>query len=265
MHLVDQIKEKARQNKQTVVLPEGYDDRMVQAAGQIVADGLANVVLLGAPEVLRARAAELGASLDGVTLLEPKAAPQLDAYADELMELRRKKGLTREDALALLTGEDNLYFGAMMVRRGDAGGTVAGYDRAALSTYTWIAQGMIAVVVLFGQFELAQRVRPGDVAVDDAEDVARAADAGRGERLLRGHRDGAVPRRDGGTGHGDDVRVHRATGVEHRQGADERGREHRPRGDRDPRPDHRHGPDGIFAKTSQPGVHRREHDVSSNF
>ena len=126
MHLVDQIKEKARQNKQTVVLPEGYDDRMVQAAGQIVADGLANVVLLGAPEALRARAAELGASLEGVTLLEPKAAPQLDAYADELMELRRKKGLTREEALALLTGEDNLYFGAMMVRRGDAGGAVAG-------------------------------------------------------------------------------------------------------------------------------------------
>jgi phosphate acetyltransferase len=126
MYLVGQIKEKARQNKQTVVLPEGYDDRMVQAAGQIVAEGLANVVLLGAPETLRARAAELGASLEGVTLLEPKAAPQLDAYVDELMELRRKKGLTREDALALLTGEDNLYFGAMMVRRGDAGGAVAG-------------------------------------------------------------------------------------------------------------------------------------------
>ena len=126
MHLVDQIKEKARQNKQTIVLPEGYDDRMVQAAGQIVAAGLARVVLLGNPDSLRARAAELGASLEGVTLLEPKSAPRLQAYADELVELRKKKGLSREEALALLTGEDNLYFGAMMVRLGDAGGAVAG-------------------------------------------------------------------------------------------------------------------------------------------
>ncbi len=126
MHLVDQIKAKARQSLQTVVLPEGYDDRMVQAAGQIVADGLARVVLLGAPETLEAKAKELGASLEGVTLLDPKAAPQLEAYVDELVELRKKKGLSRDEAKSLLTGDDNLYFGAMMVHKGDAGGAVAG-------------------------------------------------------------------------------------------------------------------------------------------
>lgn len=126
MHLVDQIKAKARQSLQTVVLPEGYDDRMVQAAGQIVAAGLAKVVLLGNPEALQAKAEELGASLEGVELLDPKSAPQLEAYVDELVELRKKKGLSREDARALLTGDDNLYFGAMMVRKGDAGGAVAG-------------------------------------------------------------------------------------------------------------------------------------------
>lgn len=126
MHLVDQIKEKARKNLQTVVLPEGYDDRMVEAAGQIVKDGLARVVLLGNPEKLRAKAAELGASLEGVTLLDPKDSPSLETYVDELVELRKKKGLSREEARALLTGEDNLYYGSMMVRRGDAGGAVAG-------------------------------------------------------------------------------------------------------------------------------------------
>ena len=126
MHLVDQIKAKARQNLQTVVLPEGYDDRMVEAAGQIVSDGLARVVLLGAPATLTAKARELGASLAGVTLLDPKAAPQLESYIDELVELRKKKGLSRDEARALLTADDNLYFGAMMVRRGDAGGAVAG-------------------------------------------------------------------------------------------------------------------------------------------
>ncbi len=126
MHLVDQIKAKARESLQTVVLPEGYDDRMVEAAGRIVGDGLARVVLLGDPEALRAKAAELNASLEGVTLLDPANAPQLDSYIDELVEIRKKKGLSREDARALLTAKDNLYFGAMMVRRGDAGGAVAG-------------------------------------------------------------------------------------------------------------------------------------------
>ena len=126
MHLVEQIKAKARENLQTVVLPEGYDDRMVEAAGQIVSDGLAKVVLLGNPQQLRAKAGELGCSLEGVTLLEPAAAPQLEAYCDDLVEIRKKKGLSREEAKSLLTDEDNLFFATMMVRRGEAGGAVAG-------------------------------------------------------------------------------------------------------------------------------------------
>ncbi|OQY18886.1 MAG: phosphate acetyltransferase [Desulfobacteraceae bacterium 4572_35.1] len=126
MHLVDQIKEKARANKQTVVLPEGYDDRMIEAAGQIVADGLANVVLLGDPVMLQSKAVELNVNLDGVTLLAPAAAARLDDYVAEFMELRKKKGLTAEKARELLTGEDNMYFASMMVRLGDAGGSVAG-------------------------------------------------------------------------------------------------------------------------------------------
>jgi phosphate acetyltransferase len=126
MHLVDQIKAKAKENLQTVVLPESYDDRMIQAAGQIVADGLANIVLLGDPSTMQAKAGELGCSLEGVTLLDPKTAPKLDDYVAELVELRKKKALTAEQAKELLTGDDNLYFGSMMVRKGDAGGAVAG-------------------------------------------------------------------------------------------------------------------------------------------
>lgn len=126
MNLVEQIKAKARTNVQTVVLPEGYDDRMVEAAGQIVANGLANIVLLGDPDTLKAKAVELNVSLDGVTLLLPASAPQLDDYVAELMELRKKKGLTKEQAQELLTADDNLFFASMMVRKGDAGGAVAG-------------------------------------------------------------------------------------------------------------------------------------------
>jgi phosphate acetyltransferase len=126
MHLVDQIKAKARQNLQTVVLPEGYDDRMVQAAGPIAQEGLANVVLLGDPATLSAKATSLGVSLEGVTLLDPKNSPKLEEYVAELVEVRKKKGLSREDAKKLLTDDDNLFYGAMMVRKGDAGGAVAG-------------------------------------------------------------------------------------------------------------------------------------------
>jgi len=126
MHLVDQIKAKAKESLQTVVLPEGYDDRMVDAAGRIVREGLAKVVLLGDPAKLAAKAGEMGVSLDGVTLLDPKNSPQIDAYADELVEIRKKKGLTKDEAIKQLTAEDNLFYGAMMVRRGDAGGAVAG-------------------------------------------------------------------------------------------------------------------------------------------
>lgn len=126
MHLVEQIKAKAKENLQTVVLPESYDDRMIEAAGQIVSAGLAKVVLLGDPAALQAKAKELNASLAGVELVDPKSSTMLESYVAELVVLREKKGLTSEQAKETLTAEDNLFFGAMMVRKGDAGGMVAG-------------------------------------------------------------------------------------------------------------------------------------------
>ena len=126
MHLVDQIKAKARASIQTVVLPESYDDRMIQAAELITKDRLARVVLLGNVAALEAKAGELGVSLAGVELVDPKSAAQLDGYVAELVKLRQKKGLTAKQAREILTADDNLFFGAMMVRQGDAGGMVAG-------------------------------------------------------------------------------------------------------------------------------------------
>ncbi|MEN8688216.1 MAG: phosphate acetyltransferase [Desulfuromonadales bacterium] len=126
MHLVDQIKAKARNSLQTVVLPESYDDRMIQAAEVITGDNLAKVVLLGDPATLETKAGELGVSLKGVELIDPQSAARLEDYVAELVELREKKGMTPDQARATLTGEDNLFFGAMMVHKGDAGGMVAG-------------------------------------------------------------------------------------------------------------------------------------------
>ena len=126
MHLVEQIKAKAKKNLQTVVLPESYDERMLFAAQQVVEQGLANVVILGNPDEIKSAAAAKGVSLEGVELLEPAKSPKLATYVDALVELRKSKGLTKDEAEKLLTSSDNLYYAGMMVRLGDAGGEVAG-------------------------------------------------------------------------------------------------------------------------------------------
>lgn len=126
MHLVDQIKEKAKRHLQTVVLPESYDERMLFAAEKIVKEGLAKIVILGDPVKIQAKAAAEGISLAGVELLDPISSPRLDQYVADLVELRKSKGLTADEARKLLTAEDNLYYAGMMVRNGDAGGEVAG-------------------------------------------------------------------------------------------------------------------------------------------
>jgi len=126
MHLIDQIKAKAKSDLQTVVLPESYDERMLFAAEKIVGQGLARIVLLGNPDKVKETAAAKGVDLKGVDIVDPAASPKLDSYIEKLVEIRKSKGLTPEDARTLLTAQDNLYFAGMMVRMGDAGGCVAG-------------------------------------------------------------------------------------------------------------------------------------------
>ena len=126
MHLVDQIKEKAKKKPQTIVLPESYDERMLYASEKIVKEGLAKPVLLGDPAKIEAEAKAKGINLSGVELLDPAASPKLEQYVADLVELRKSKGMTAENARKLLTAPDYLYYAGMMVRNGDAGGEVAG-------------------------------------------------------------------------------------------------------------------------------------------
>jgi phosphate acetyltransferase len=126
MHLIEKIKLKAKSNLQTVVFPESYDERMIFAAERIHTEGLARIVLLGNPEEVTKSAAAIGADLSSVEIVEPAVSPKLDSYVDSLVEIRKSKGLTPEDARKLLTAPENLYYAGMMVRMGDAGGCVAG-------------------------------------------------------------------------------------------------------------------------------------------
>ncbi len=126
MFSIDEVKNKARNNLKTLVLPESYDDRMLEAAATIVGEGWARVLLLGESATIKNRAADLGVELTGVEMINPASASQLDDYAATLAELRRKKGMTVEEARDTLTADDHLLFGALAVRFGLADGMVAG-------------------------------------------------------------------------------------------------------------------------------------------
>ncbi len=126
MSFIETVKAKAKANPKTVVLPESYDERMLFAAEQITKEGLAKLTILGNPEKVKADAAAKNVDLTGVTILDPTAAPKLDAYVDKLVEMRKAKGLTQADAKKLLTAPDHLFFAGMMVRERDIDGCVAG-------------------------------------------------------------------------------------------------------------------------------------------
>jgi len=125
MGFIDEIKNKARQNKQTIVLPESEDKRTLQAAEVVLKEGLANVVLIGNPEKVSKDAEALGVNVSGATVIDPNTSDKLQSYVDLLVELRKSKGMTPEKAKELLT-TDYLYFGVTMVKAGDADGMVAG-------------------------------------------------------------------------------------------------------------------------------------------
>ena len=124
MSMIEQVWEKARRSRKTIVLPEGEESRTIQAAARVRQEGIAAPVLLGNPEKIRDAAEKAGADLEGIVLTDPAAAPKAQAYADLLFELRRAKGLTREEAERLAA--DPMYFGMLMVKAGDADGLVSG-------------------------------------------------------------------------------------------------------------------------------------------
>lgn len=123
MGFIDVIKDKARSDVKTIVLPETEDMRTIEAAATVLKEGTANLVLIGNKEEVLSKAGDL--DLSGASFVNPATSDKLDSYVETLVELRKNKGMTEETARKLLT-EDYLYFGVMMVKVGDADGMVAG-------------------------------------------------------------------------------------------------------------------------------------------
>lgn len=125
MSYIDKIKDRARQDKKTIVLPESNDKRTLIAAAKIVEEGIANIIMIGSEEKIMDGAGWLEVDLSGIQVINPKTTPKLDEYVNLLYETRKAKGMTPEKAREILLS-DYITFGIVMVKANDADGLVAG-------------------------------------------------------------------------------------------------------------------------------------------
>ena len=125
MDLISEIVARAKANRQRIVLPEGTEERTLKAADQVLADGVADLILIGNPAEIKDLAAQWSLKhIDQATIVDPENQPKKEEYAELLFELRKKKGMTMEDARKLVL--DPLYLGCLMVKNNDADGQLAG-------------------------------------------------------------------------------------------------------------------------------------------
>jgi phosphate acetyltransferase len=124
MELLDQIKEKARTLQNRIVLAEGAELRTLKAAEVILRENLARIILLGDAQLINELAYREGIQILGAEIIDPRTNTKRDHYAEMMVEIRKSKGLTLEEALLSLN--DPLVFGPMMIKAGDADGEIAG-------------------------------------------------------------------------------------------------------------------------------------------
>ena len=122
MDFISQMKRLASENKKTIVLPESTDIRVIKAAREITDEGFANVILIGDKEEIN-RISE-GVDVSDITIINPLSSEKYLEYATAFYELRKSKGMTEEGAKETL--KNNIYYGTMMVKMGDADGLVCG-------------------------------------------------------------------------------------------------------------------------------------------
>ena len=122
---IDSIKEKVKKNKKTIILPESEDIRVLKATEIITKEDFANIVLIGDENQVNDLAKLNNIDLSNVRIIDPKTSKKTEKYINDFYELRKEKGMTLEEAKKTIT-EQNIYFGTMMIKEGEADGLVSG-------------------------------------------------------------------------------------------------------------------------------------------
>lgn len=122
----------AKKDIKTIVLPEGEDKRVLEAAHIVATEGAAKIIILGNVAEIKAYFAEKGWALDGIEIIKPEESPNLPTYTELLYELRKEKGLSHEDAEKLALNYN--YFGTLMIKSGHADGMVSGANHSTADT-----------------------------------------------------------------------------------------------------------------------------------
>lgn len=131
MGFIDSIKERAKKNIKTIVLPESEDIRTFQAAEAVLKDKTANIIIIGSRELIEKNSA--GCDISGAITIDPALYDKTPDYIDKLVELRQKKGMTKEQATDIIL-HNYVYFAIMMVKMGDADGVVSGACHSSADT-----------------------------------------------------------------------------------------------------------------------------------
>ena len=172
--------ERARAERKRIVLPEPDDDRVLQAAAQVLAAGIAEITFVGDADYVAKRAGELGLDLSAAQVISVNDPAYLERYAEEFARLRAKKGVTLEQAREKVT--DVSYFGTMMVHMGDADGMVSGAAHTTAHTIVpsfQIIKTAPGVSVVSSIFLMAMKDRVwafGDCAVNPNPTAEQLAD-----------------------------------------------------------------------------------------
>ena len=152
--LIKNIIARAKSNPQRIVLPEGTEERVVKAADAIIEKGIAQIILLGnKTEIERLAASYRLKNINRATIIDPENNPESQKYADLLLRLREKKGMTPEKAAELV--KDPLYLGCLLIKNGDADGEVAGarnYTGNVLRPAFQIIKTRLGISVVSGAF-----------------------------------------------------------------------------------------------------------------
>ena len=132
MSFIDGLKDKAKQNIKTVILTESEDKRVLKAAQKVKEEGFAKIILIGNEDDTNKLAKENNIDISGIQIINPETSEKFEEYANAFYELRKAKGMTIEKARETL--KDNMYFGTMMVKLGDADGLVSGACHSTANT-----------------------------------------------------------------------------------------------------------------------------------